>query len=751
MAHNPTAVPGRELALIGNPNCGKTSLFNQLTGSHQIVGNWPGVTVERKTGRLQLGGGEIDVVDLPGLYSLSEGGAEDEAVARRYLSETPPGLVLNLIDARQLERQLYLTLQLIELGLPMIVLLGMSDLARSDGLAVDAAALSEQLGVPVLEVVCHRADGIASLRQQLERPWPAPVAPLAYDAMVETAIRSLQAAGLNRFEALCQLEGVPEHMAVLPEVVAAARDELAAAYADDADIAVADARYTVIARLGKAAINRGGSAVHDRGLDRWVLNRALGLPIFMLVMYLMFSWSVNVGGAFIDAFDGAAGALFVTGTEQLLQWMHAPDWLIMMLAHGLGEGVRTVAGFIPTLACLYLALGALEDCGYLARAAFVIDRLMRALGLPGRAFVPMMVGFGCNVPAIMATRTLDGRPSRILASMMIPFISCGARLPVYVLFATAFFPSEGGTVVMSLYLAGLLLAMATGLLLRPMLMRANAPAAILELPRWHRPNGRNVLRQAWHRLSGFVLGAGKLIVPMVLVVNLLSSIDTGFNLRPDAPDQSLLAAAARTVTPALEPIGIRPENWPATVGLLTGILAKEAVAGTLFASYSRLAGLSEEDGATPSVSGELSAALATIPEKLVALGGLITDPIGLTQATADASAQARAALPAMVELRERFVTPEAAYAYLLFVLLYTPCVAALSALRTEVGTGWMLASAFWTLGLAWGVAWLYRLSVPWFGVVPLLPISIALVALAGAGLIRRSPAPILQNPAAPAV
>lgn len=722
----------REIALIGNPNCGKTSLFNQLTGSRQIVGNWPGVTVERKTGQLQLGSETVQVTDLPGLFSLGDGGAEDEAVARSYLSTTPPGLVLNLIDARQLERQLYLTLQLIELGLPLVVLLSMSDLARQDGVTIDTAALQQQLGVPVIEIVAHRPAGVEPLRRVLQQPWPAAPAALPYAPAVESAIAALAERGLGRFAALSQLEGA--HGAAV-DGVDEVRSTLAATYGDDADIAVADARYSVIGHIAQHVL-RHHAPRRDQHIDRWVLNRVLGLPIFLFIMYLMFSWSVNVGGAFVDAFDGVAGAVFVSGVDRLLQFVHAPAWLSLMVAHGLGEGVRTVASFIPTLACLYLALGALEDCGYLARAAFVIDRLMRALGLPGRAFVPMMVGFGCNVPAVMATRTLDGRPSRILASMMIPFMSCGARLPVYVLFATAFFPTSGGRVVMTLYLAGLAVAMLTGLLLRPLLMRADTGSAILELPRWHTPNVRNVLRQAWHRLSGFIVGAGKLIVPMVLVVNMLSSIDTSLHLRPDAPDDSLLAGAARAVTPALGGIGLQQDNWPATVGLLTGILAKEAVAGTLFASYSRLAGLNEEDAGTSTVLGEVKDALATVPVHLTELGQRVTDPLGVHQAEADATAQARAAAPAMSELRERFGTPEAAFAYLLFVLLYTPCVAALSALRSEVGWRWMLVSAGWTLGVAYLVAWLYRQVVGVVGTIPLFTVTLILLALVLAGLVR---------------
>jgi len=729
-----------EIALIGNPNCGKTSLFNQLTGSRQSVGNWPGVTVARKSGELRLETDSVTLVDLPGLYSLNEGGGEDEAVARQYLGQTPPGLVLNLIDARQLERQLYLTLQLIELGLPLVVLLGMSDLARRDGLAIDAAALAQRLGVPVLEVVANRAAGTLELRRLLSGRWPGACPPLHYDPLVEQAVVPLLGAGLNRSDALAALEG--DELVHAPAVlVAAQRSQLAADYGDDPDIAIADARYTRIAELLHEVCQPLAHSVNQ--LDRLVLNRWLGGPIFLLVMYAMFSWSVNVGGAFIDVFDGVAGVLFVTLPEQWLAALQVPDWLTFALANGLGEGVRTVATFIPTLACLYLALGVLEDSGYMARAAFVIDRLMRGLGLPGRAFVPLIVGFGCNVPAILATRTLESRASRILASMMIPFTSCGARLPVYLLFATAFFPEQGGSLVMSLYLAGLVLALATGLLLRPLLLRGVQPAAILELPAWHRPNLRNVWRQTWQRLSGFVLGAGKLIVPMVLLLNMLSALGPTLQFQPDQPEQSVLASAARGLTPVFAPLGIEQDNWPATVGLITGVLAKEAVAGTLLASYARLSGA--QPAAEHSTPGQaLQEALQTVPDNLALLGERISDPLGLDSAGRDARAAAVAEAPAFAELRARFGTAEIAYAYLLFVLLYTPCIAALGALKAELGSRWMLFSAGWTLLAAYSLAWGYRALAPLLPSVPLLPISGLLVAMLAIGLLRRNRHPALK-------
>ncbi|MBV1774818.1 ferrous iron transport protein B [Burkholderiaceae bacterium DAT-1] len=729
----------RQLALIGNPNCGKTTLFNQLTGSRQVVGNWPGVTVERKTGEFTLDGESVTIVDLPGLYSLTEGGGVDEAVARDYLSGHASGLILNLLDARQLERQLFLTLQLIELGHPMLVLLGMSDLARKQGLIVDASALSAALGVPVIEVVSTNDEGIAPLRAQLRQPLPAAPALIAYGDAIETAVSRLSTRGLNRADALAALEGCD--IEVDADALASVSAELADAYGDDADIAIADARFSAIVRIRDQAVRAVPKEpdLNDRRIDRIALGRWTGIPLFGFVMYLLFAWAIQFGGTMIDAFNGVAEALFVQLPNDIVSWAGLPNWLGFVLGNGIGEGIKTVSGFIPTIACLYLGLGILEDCGYLARAAFVIDRLMRAMGLPGRAFVPMIVGFGCNVPAVMATRTLESRSSRILSSMMIPFISCGARLPVYALFAAVFFPNSGGLVVMSLYLAGLTVALATGLLLHSTLLAADKTPSVMELPAWHWPNMRNVFRQAWMRLTGFITGAGSMIVPMVLVINLLSAIQTeGAHFNPDAPDTSVLADVSRAITPALHPMGINPDNWPATVGVVTGVLAKEVVAGTLVASYQRLAGGEVEAEEAGTVTDRLLNALSTIPENMGKLATRLTDPINMGDAQEKAAHSQETASRGMDAIHARFGNLRAAYAYMLFVLLYTPCVAVLSAMRKEIGLKWTVFSAIWTLSLAWLIAVTYYQLGSASHPIPLLPIGIVMSILVATGLWQSS-------------
>ncbi len=445
-----------------------------------------------------------------------------------------------------------------------------------------------------------------------------------------------------------------------------------------------------------------------------MLNRALGIPIFLVVMYLMFMFTINIGGAFIDVFDQAAGTIFVDGTAFALASVGTPDWLIVGLANGIGGGIQVVATFIPIIAFLYLFMSVLEDSGYMARAAFVMDRFMRTVGLPGKSFVPLLVGFGCNVPAIMAARTLENQRDRILTVLMAPFMSCGARLPVYALFAAAFFTTGGQNIVFALYLIGIAAAMLTGFILKRTLLEGQATPFVMELPPYHLPTLKGVLLRAWDRTSGFVVRAGSVIVPMVLVINVLNSTGTDGSFGNEDTDRSVLAAIGRTMAPAFAPMGLDEENWPATVGIFTGILAKEAVVGTLDATYSALGAppADRDAGAEPySLVGGLSAALATVPVNLVdALGGW-ADPLGLdigdlsdSEAAAEQQAVTTGTFGAMAA---RFDGAAGAFAYLLFILLYSPCVAAIAAISRETSAGWAAFAALWTTGLGYLSATLF--------------------------------------------
>jgi ferrous iron transport protein B len=723
------------IGLVGNPNCGKTTLFNALTGARQQVGNWPGVTVERKSGTWRRGGREFLVVDLPGVYALGEvsDSSIDERVARDYILSGDADLFVNIVDASNLERNLYLTAQLIEMRVPLVIALNMFDVARERRIRIDAEALARELGCPVVPLVAHRGEGLDALGGAIERGLserPVPPIELGYHSDVEAAIAELlphlaptaAARGVNgRWLAIKLLEGdTGAYALVSAETVhraTALQEAIAERSGEDADILVADSRYGFANSLIQIAVKRLGvvrQTVTDR-IDRIVLHRLFGIPIFLAVMYALFLFTINVGSAFIDFFDQAAGTLLVDGGGALLSALGAPQWFTVLLAGGVGGGIQTVATFIPIIACLYLFLSFLEDCGYMARAAFVMDRLMRTIGLPGKSFIPLIVGFGCNVPAIMATRTLENRRDRILTVMMAPFMSCGARLPVYALFAAAFFPQGGQNVVFALYLIGIGFAVLTGLTLRHTLLKGDASPFVMELPPYHMPTLKGIVLRTWDRLKSFVIRAGRIIIVCVVALNTLGSIATDGSFGHENTERSVLAGIGRAITPVFAPMGLSEDNWPATVGLFTGIFAKEAVVGTLDALYTSLAaadagqtgGENSDDGGFNLGAG-LLAALATIPANLAGLADALTDPLGLSIASApDLAAAAETqgvTLGTFGAMASRFDGQIGAFAYLLAVLLYLPCVSATAAIWRETGPKWTTFSILWTTGLAYGAA-----------------------------------------------
>ena len=714
------------IAVAGNPNCGKTTLFNELTGSRQMVGNWPGVTVDRKTGFYAFEGHDFELVDIPGIYALSAH-SSDEKVARDYLLSEDYDLIVNIVDAANIERNLYLTTQLLEMRVPMIVVLNKMDVAKSRQILINTEELSDRLGIPVVPIAASKRSGLTQLKKavhQCAEYNPISEADIIYPVEIQEAAMTLTAqlgkiAAENNLKAdwlaMKLLEDDLEYVALLDnkaaEDLVKRQQRLVNQLEEDADIAIADARYGFINWLTANAVTHAsklGKTLTDK-IDKVVLNRVLGLPIFLLMMYLTFMFTINVGGAFIDFFDIAVGAVFVDGMTVLLNGLNAPAWLIGVLATGVGGGIQTVATFIPPIGFMFLALAVLEGSGYMARAAFVMDRFMRMLGLPGKSFVPLLVGFGCNVPAIMATRTLENQRDRTLTIMMNPFMSCGARLPVYALFAAAFFPVGGQNVVFLLYLAGIGFAVLTGLILKYTLLKGNITPFVMELPPYHVPTVKSVLLRTWDRLKSFLLKATRILVPMVALLALLNTMSMDGSIGHDDSKDSLLASLSRTVTPIFAPMGIEQDNWPATVGIFTGVFAKEAVVGTLDAIYlqnetqENLAA-GEEDEAF-SLSAALREAVQTIPDNLSGVADTLTDPLGLSigdtssiDAAAEGLAVSAGTFGAMGKLFDGKV---GAIAYMLFILMYFPCVAAMAAVYRETNLRWTLFIAAWTTGLAY--------------------------------------------------
>ncbi|MBN1461865.1 MAG: Fe(2+) transporter permease subunit FeoB [Armatimonadetes bacterium] len=719
----------RTIALVGNPNCGKTTLFNALTGRDQRVGNWPGVTVEKKEGRINASGDHLRIVDLPGVYALLAS-SEDERVARDYILSGEPGLVVNIVDATNLERNLFLTTQLIDMGVPLVVVVNMIDLAEAQDVKLDLDVLRRGLGCPALAVAATRKRDVRRVLDAIQAAWDDPqpsgahvpqpdeVEELAsrWAPQLEMTARSLGTDGRWLALKLMERDGwatarTLDAGALTREQIDGALEALDRQLDDPADVVLAEARYRFIEDLTKKALERPSvRETRSDKADKVILNRVLGIPIFLIAMYVLFWFTISIGGAFIDFFDIVGGTVFVEGFGRLLEGMGSPAWLVTILATGMGAGVQTVLTFIPIIFVMFLGLTLLEDSGYMARAAFVMDRFMRWVGLPGKSFVPMLVGFGCNVPAIMATRTLENKRDRYMTIFMNPFMSCGARLPVYALFAAAFFGAAAGAITFSLYLVGIGAAILTGLLLKRTLFRGEPSHFVMELPPYHTPRMRTVMRFSWRRTLIFMTRA-KYIVPIVAVLAILNSVGTDGSFGNEDSPESVLSTIGKTITPVFEPMGVEEENWPATVGIFTGIFAKEAVVGTLNSLYSQEAVGGEAEDEAFSFWGGVADAFRTTPDNLSGAPAGLIDPlgVGLVGGTAEEVAEeVGAGTSVYAGLRAGFSEgrPQA-YAYLLFVLLYLPCVAAFGAMTREMGLRYSLLAVAYLAVTSWSVATLF--------------------------------------------
>jgi ferrous iron transport protein B len=757
------------VGVVGNPNCGKTTLFNVLTGARQQVGNWPGVTVEKKTGEYRFADKHIELVDLPGTYSLESADDSvslDEKVARDYVASRAADLIINIVDASNIERNLYLTSQLIEMRVPMLLVLNMIDVVKQRGIKIDTQFLAEQLGCPVIAVSASTKHGINQLQTAINNAViakPIPTAAINYHPALEAAIAEISPLLVDtaqhypcdlRWLAVRLLEDDTLAKAIAgKEFLAKAakyQQQVEQETDDEIDILAADARYGFVNQLTQGAvcklneISRHGT----ERIDSIVLNRFLGIPIFLLVMYAMFMFTINIGSAFVDFFDQSVGALLVDGLGVLLAQIATPEWLLVLITKGIGGGIQVVATFIPIVGFLFLFLSALEDSGYMARAAFVMDRFMRLIGLPGKSFVPMIVGFGCNVPAIMATRTLENQRDRILTNLMNPFMSCGARLPVYALFAAAFFPVGGQNLVFGLYMLGIVVAVLTGLIMRHTLFKGETSPFIMELPAYHLPTFRGVFLRTWDRLHSFLVNAGKVIVPMVLVLNFLNALGTDGSFGQENSDKSVLSEIGRALTPAFKPMGISNDNWPATVGIFTGVLAKEAVVGTLDALYSQMATANAPaEQAAFNLEDALIAACATVPDNLRAVTNNLLDPLGLGSVNEEQAVNTAT----FAAMQHSFDGKAGAFAYLLFILLYAPCVAATAAVYRETNRNWTLFVVLWTTGIAYMTATIFYQTMrysqhPGYSLVWITGLLLAfLLTLLGLWLLGKKPEKLIEG------
>ncbi len=693
----------RTIGLIGNPNCGKTTIFNALTGLKQPIGNWPGVTVEKKEGVAEFPlSTDVKIVDLPGVYSLTAT-SEDERATLEYVLKHEADLYVNIVDATALERNLYLTLVMCELRVPMVVVVSMMDVARHRNIAVNLDHLSEHLGVPVFGVNGNNPLDIRKLQKSLssllaEPKSLIPSLKLEYGNELEAEIDILAsctiktAEGLKvspRWVAIKALEGEPlvtkaliDYHDMAPEVIEGAIERVTKVLADPPDIELAEARYGVITGLVRDVVQvRQSKMYFSEIIDRFVLNRFLGLPLFFLIMAGVFGLVSAMGGKPTEFFHHWGSAIFQYLPGLFATIAGAPDWAVAVVM-AVGGAFNILFSFIPVIFTMFLALAILEDSGYISRAAFLADRFMRALGLPGKSFVPLLVGFGCTVPAILATRMLESKRDRLLTVFMIPFMSCGAKLPVYAAFAGAFSPEHPWKLMLALYLVGIVLGTLVGFVLKKTLFRGNPAHFIMELPPYHLPRPRHFLRHALDNLVGFIWRAGKFIVPMMLILGLLNSFDIhGYaRVNDEVSSNTLLSSIGRACTPVFEPIGVEKDNWEASVAIFTGLFAKESVIGTLNGLYSQSAANKNcpvGEGWGDDFDGHRAAKHAEISER--------------------------------VELRNHFSKGfHQAFAFLLFILLYVPCVGATAVVFKEIGKLYGAIFVAYLTALGWSVATVYH-------------------------------------------
>lgn len=728
------------VALAGNPNAGKSTLFNALTGSRQHVGNWPGKTVERKSGELVHDGRKLMLTDLPGTYSLSAY-TQEETIARDFLLDERPDVVVAVIDSANLERNLYLVVQLLEFESPAVVVLNMMDVARRQGLEIDPNALGHALNTPVIPTVARNEEGLDEVVSAIAEATSRTAAPFAldYGPEIETEIAGL-VAGIQerptiaghypaRWLAVRLLEDDPDissRLLRLPggttliERVEESRARLADLLNEDVDLVIADRRYMWIHQLAgrvMRAEREETTSLSDR-IDHYITHRWLGIPIFMLAMWLVFKLTTDLSAPWVDWIDGVLSGPISRWTLAALGALGLSEtWVGSLLVDGVIAGLGGVLAFVPVLMALYFSLAVLEDSGYMARGAFVMDRMMNRLGLHGRSFLPLMVGFGCSVPAIYATRTLTSQRDRILTAMLVPFMSCGARLPVYVLFAAIFFPGRAGLVIMGLYLLGIVVAILVGLTLQRTLLPATAvPGMVMELPPYRLPNARSIGYQMWLRMRAFLHHAASLILVSSMVIWLLMSIPLGGQGEfADTPiENSVFARASAATAPALAPLGFG--TWESGGALITGLVAKEVVISTLSQTFG-----TEIEAVEDTAGGSLLADLGEIvtsigraaADTLRALPGIVG--INLGGGEEDTAPGLAPAIQSSFHTSSGGHAAAAGLAFMVFVLLYTPCMAAVAAEKHELGTRWALLSFVGQLALAWTFAFaVFRIGV-WLG------------------------------------
>jgi ferrous iron transport protein B len=659
-----------KVALVGNPNSGKTTLFNCLTGSNLYVGNWPGVTVEKKEGDLKGTSLNITLVDLPGIYSLAPY-SMDEIVSRNFLLEERPDLIINIIDASNIERNMYLSTQLMELNCPMLGALNMMDVVKKKGVEIDTRQMESIFGYPFLEISAQKETGIDELiekvsamvteaknKSEFPAVFPEPVMKVLneFDTFLKTEYPEIMKNEPPLYRTIKLIEKDEEilsklnHNGELISAIHAARKKIEVLSGHDVESAIADYRYRFITDGIKTATRKTKENVQQfqDKLDRILMNRYAALPIFFFFMLVIYYVSITlVGDLTTGGIEWFINDVLIAGGAVILAGAGAADWIIALINDGIITGVGAVLTFVPQLLVLFIFISVLEDSGYMARVAFMMDRLFRHFGLSGKSFIPMVVGLGCSVPGIMATRTLENDRERKLTAVLTPFISCGAKMPVYVLLASVFFKEYQTLLVFSLYLVSLVVVFGSGFVLSKTFFKGADSGYLLEIPPLRMPKLRNTATQVWERIKEFIIRAGTIIFAASVLLWFLQNFTGSFQM-VQSPDESILAMLGKVIAPIFSPLGFG--NWAASVALLTGITAKEMIISTMSVLLS-------------SQEGSFTMALSQI------------------------------------------FTPVSAYSFVIFVLLASPCMAALATMKKELGSwrNFFFALAY-QMGLAYTIA-----------------------------------------------
>lgn len=657
------------IALAGNPNCGKTTLFNQLTGSKQYVGNWAGVTVEKKEGTYTFENQVFQLVDLPGIYSLSPYSME-EIVSRNFVLQENPDVVLNIIDGTNLERNLYLTLQLMELGVPVVLAINMMDEVESKGDFIDIEKLSKILGIPIVPIVARKNKNIDALLQAIAKvstDKKVTQSQLFYNPPTQNAVNAIvsEICSISYFQKnpifyaykllekdqeILTLNLLNEQQMLEIETIGI-KYEKTSKYGDR-ETMLADARYRFITQALSTCVvknKKSDSLTVSDKIDRILTNKYLAIPMFLLIMFGVFSVTFGIIGSTLS--DGVAFIIEDVISNNLSNYLvqvNAPIWTQGLLIDGIIGGVGGILTFLPQIMLLFLFLSILEDSGYMARAAFIMDRLLRKLGLSGKSFIPMLMGFGCTTPAVMCARSLEDEKARKLTIMITPFMSCGARLPIYALFATAFFESHRGIVVFSMYILGMIIAIVSGLFLKATIFKGDSSSFLLELPTYRLPTIKSVMLHMWDKAKGFLIKAGTVIFAMSVMVWLLQNFNFSLQIVEDST-QSIFGQFGMLISPIFIPLGFG--TWQASVSLLTGLIAKESVVSTMCVLY--------------------------------------------------AAANTQELIPILANL----FTPASALAFMTFSLLYMPCISAFVTIKNEMNSmKWALGTALFQTGVAYVIA-----------------------------------------------